>query len=162
MPRLTAATVVACLLVWTIGPGTARGFAGPGRSASAAATATVQGVVWDSTNAPVAKVTTRLRDIQTGGAGETVVTTERGEFRFDTVKSGSYVVEVVAGSGKVIAVGLRFSVEPGETVATFVRLPSERRLLARILFNTATAVIAAASSAGVVAIGSTAPPISPQ
>jgi hypothetical protein len=137
--------------------------AGPSpRSGSALPSATVRGMVWNADNAPVPAGKVRLRNLQTGRVEAAAVTTERGQFTFEKIRRGSYLTEVVDESGKVIAVGQNFSLETGETVATFVRLPARQSWLAGAFSNTAAAVIAAASSAGVTAIGSTAPPVSPQ
>jgi hypothetical protein len=132
------------------------------RRVSAAASATVRGMVWNADNAPVPDGKIRLRNVHTGRVEAATVTTERGQFTFEKIQSGSYLTEVVDERGKVIAVGQSFRLETGETVATFVRLPARQSWLAGAFSNTAAAVIAAASSAGVTAIGSSAPPVSPQ
>ena len=132
------------------------------RSASALASATVRGMVWNADNTPVPAGKVRLRNLHTGRVEAAAVTTERGQFTFEKIQRGSYLTEVVDESGKVIAVGQSFRLETGETVATFVRLPARQSWFAGAFSNTAAAVIAAASSAGVTAIGSTAPPVSPQ
>lgn len=132
------------------------------RSASALASATVRGMVWNADNTPVPAGRVRLRNLHTGRVEAAAVTTERGQFTFEKIQHGSYLTEVVDESGKVIAVGQSFRLETGETVATFVRLPARQSWFAGAFSNTAAAVIAAASSAGVTAIGSTAPPVSPQ
>jgi len=131
-------------------------------SLAAQAAGTVRGVVWTADNSPVPNAKVRLRDLQVGRLEAEAVTTERGEFVFDKVHSASYIIEVVDESGKVIAVGQSFRVDSGATVATFVRLPARQSWIAGAFTNTAAAVIAAASSAGVTAIGSKAPPVSPQ
>ena len=132
------------------------------RNASASASATVRGMVWHADNTPVPAGKVRLRNLHTGRVEGTAVTTERGQFTFEKIQRGSYLTEVVDESGKVIAVGQSFRLETGETAATFVRLPARQSWFAGAFSNTAAAVIAAASSAGVTAIGSTAPPVSPQ
>ena len=132
------------------------------RSVSAAPSAVVRGMVWYGDNSPVPNGKVRLRNLHTGRVEGATATTERGQFTFERILSGSYLTEVVDESGKVIAVGQSFRLETGETVATFVRLPARQSWLTGAFSNTAAAVIAAASSAGVTAIGSTAPPVSPQ
>jgi hypothetical protein len=87
---------------------------------------------------------------------------ENGQFVFDSLEGGAYVIELLDDNDKVIAVGQSFRVERGETVATFVRLGTRRPGLSGLFSNTAAAVIAAASGVGVTAIGSQAPPASPQ
>jgi hypothetical protein len=139
-----------------------RGSTPGARTLSAEAVGTVRGVVWTADNSPVPNARVRLRDLQDGRLAAETVTTVRGEFVFDKVHRASYITEVVDERGKVIAVGQSFTVDSGATVATFVRLPARRSWMASAFTNTAAAVIAAASSAGVTAIGSKAPPVSPQ
>lgn len=131
-------------------------------SVSAPAPGVVRGVVWNADNSPVPNVRVRLRNLFTGKIEAEGVTAERGEFVFEKVRSAAYVTEVVDEARRVIAVGQSFRVDPGATVATFVRIPARQSWLAGAFRNTATAVIAAASTAGVTAVGSNAPPVSPQ
>ena len=71
-------------------------------------------------------------------------------------------MELVDDNGKVVAVGQTFRVESGDTIATFVRLPAPQSWYSGVFGNTAAAVLAAAASAGLTAIGTQAPPASPQ
>jgi carboxypeptidase family protein len=132
------------------------------RGVSNAKTAAVRGVVWNADNSPVPNGRVRLRNLHTGRVEATALTTDQGQFTFHGIEGGSYVSELVSDSGKVIAVGQGFRVEAGETVGTFVRLSARQPWLTGVFSNTAAAVISAASSAGVTAIGSHAPPVSPQ
>lgn len=154
------AAALACLAM----PGGVRAASGsaPSRPGPATAVSTVRGVVWNPDNSPYPNGRVRLRNLHSGRVESTGVTTERGQFTFERIPSGSYLTEVVDDAGKVIAVGQSFTVESGETAATFVRLPARQSWLAGAFSNTAAAVIAAASSAGVTAIGTKAPPVSPQ
>ena len=158
---LALGAAVACL-AFTGGAVAASGATPQARRVSAAASAVVRGMVWNADNSPVPDGRVRLRNLHTGRAEAATVTTERGQFTFDKIPRGLYLAEVVDQNGKVIAVGQSFRIETGETVATFVRLPARRSWFAGAFSNTAAAVIAVASSAGVTAIGSTAPPVSPQ
>lgn len=144
------------LLAGTSGPGT------PARTAAVARSTAVHGVVWNADNTPFPNSTVRLRNLQTGRVDAAVTANEEGRFTFDNLDGGSYVIELVDGGGKVIALGQTFRIEPGETVATFIRLGVRQPRLAGLFSNAAAAVISAASSAGVTAIGSQAPPASPQ
>jgi hypothetical protein len=134
----------------------------PVRPGSAAATGAVRGVVWTAENSPLPNAKVRLRNLQSGRVESEAVTTERGEFVFEHVPSASFLTEVVDEAAKVVAVGQSFRIESGEAIATFVRIPARRSWLAGVFSNTASAVIAAASSAGITAVGSKAPPASPQ
>jgi hypothetical protein len=69
-------------------------------------------------------------------------------------------VELVSGSGRVLALSELFTVAAGETVSTSVRLGSKSVWV--FFNNAAAAVIAAASSLGVTAVGSNGRPASPQ
>jgi hypothetical protein len=122
----------------------------------------VHGVVWNADNTPFPNSMVRLRNLQTGRVDAAATANEEGRFTFDNLEGGSYVTELVGDDGKVIALGQSFRIEPGETVATFVRLGVQQRHLAGLFSNAAAAVVSAASSAGVTAIGSQAPPASPQ
>jgi hypothetical protein len=137
-------------------PGTAR------RTGGLTPVTSVRGVAWNSDNSPLPTAKVRLRNLHTGRVDATAVTTEIGQFTFNGLDSGAYVIELVGDSGSVIAVGQSFRLETGETVATFVRLPPRQSWFAGAFSNTAAAVVAAASSAGVTAIGSPGPPVSAQ
>jgi hypothetical protein len=144
------------LLAGTSGPG------GPARTAAVARSTAVHGVVWNADNTPFPNSNVQLRNLQTGRADAAATANEEGRFTFQNLEGGSYVIELVGDDGKVIALGQSFRIEPGETVATFVRLGAPQPRLAGLFTNAAAAVISAASSAGVTAIGSQAPPASPQ
>jgi hypothetical protein len=144
------------LLAGTSGRGT------PARAASVARSTSVHGVVWNADNTPLPYARVRLRNQQTGRVDAAAAANENGQFTFDSLEGGSYVIELVGDDSKVIALGQIFRVEPGDTVATFVRLGARQPRLAGLFSNAAAAVISAASSAGVTAIGSQAPPASPQ
>jgi hypothetical protein len=153
--------VVVCLLV--SGGTTAAGrSAGPAGRPGGASSTSVRGVAWNHDNSPLPAAKVRLRNLQTGRVDGSAVTSEIGQFTFAGLVSGAYVIELVSESGSVVAVGQGFRIETGETVATFVRLPARQSWFAGAFSNAATAVIAAASSAGVTAIGSAGPPVSPQ
>ena len=164
--RTIAAPLACAALATLIFPGgLLAGASGPGapaRTAPVARSTSVHGVVWNADNTPFPNSKVRLRNLQTGRADATATANEEGRFTFDNLEGGSYVIELVDGDGKVIALGQTFRIEPGETVATFVRLGVQQRHLAGLFSNAAAAVISAASSAGVTAIGSQAPPASPQ
>lgn len=127
--------------------------------------ATVRGVAWNSDNSPIPKARVRLRNTHSGRVEANTLTGEEGQFTFNLVEGGSYVVELLGDGDRVIAVGQSFHVEAGETVATFVRLPPRRPRFAGFFTNAAVAAIAAAASVGVTAMGPTGSgsrPISPQ
>ena len=104
----------------------------------------------------------RLRTLHSGRVEATTVGTEVGHFTFNQIEGGTYMVELVDDNGKVVAVGQTFRVEAGDTIATFIRLAAPQSWYSGVFGNTAAAVLAAASSAGLTAIGTQAPPASPQ
>jgi hypothetical protein len=164
--RTIAASLACAALAGLICPGgLLAGTRGPSpraRTAPVARSTSVHGVVWNADNTPRPNSRVRLRNLQTGRVDASATSNEDGRFTFDSLEGGSYVIELVGDDGKVIALGQIFRIEPGETVATFVRLGARQPRLAGLFSNAAAAVISAASSAGVTAIGSQAPPASPQ
>lgn len=124
--------------------------------------AKVLGVVWNADSTPVPNARVRLRNMTTGRMDATGVANQTGQFTFENLEPGSYVIELVDETGKVRALGQSFRIEAGETIATFVRLAASRPWFAGFFSNAAAAAISAASSAGVTAVGSDAPPATPQ
>jgi hypothetical protein len=164
--RTIAASIACAALAGLIFPGGllagTRGPRTPAGTASVARSTSVRGVVWNADNTPLPNAKVRLRNLHTGRVDAAATANENGQFTFDSLEGGSYVIELVGDDGKVIALGQSFRIEPGETIATFVRLGARQPRLAGLFSNAAAAVISAASSAGVTAIGSQAPPASPQ
>ncbi len=142
-----------CGLVWTVLYGSA--MAGP------IETGVVRGVVWNGDHSPIGNAKVRLRNIETGRVVSATETSADGQFLVAKIAKGSYLAELVSDNGKVLAVGSAFRMGPGETVSTIIRLPT-RRWYSGMFSNAAAAVIAAASSVGLTAVGTHAPPISPQ
>jgi hypothetical protein len=116
--------------------------------------------------------------VTSGSLAAEAVTSDAGEFAFEQLTSGTYVVEVASEGGDVMAVGQPISVDLGETVATFVRLPlpptwyvtavallggdssggsaatrGVTAILSDTFGNTAAGVIATAATAGVIGRG---------
>jgi hypothetical protein len=74
------------------------------------------------------------------------------QFAFGDIPEGTYLVEMITESGKVLAVGHTFTVAVGETVATFVRLGAKVPWFTGFFGNAALAVAASAATAGVLAM----------
>lgn len=156
----TVITVTALLLacgVWVSAAGNA---AGKEAAASRAAGSTILGTAWKADNAPIPYARVRLRNVATGRAEATAVANASGQYTFDNVENGSYVIELVNEDGKVLALGQVFSVGPGETVATFVRLGARAPGISGFFSNAATTAVTAASSLGLTAMGSDGQPVS--
>lgn len=127
--------------------------------------ATVFGFVWDANNNPIAFANVRVRNVTSGRLEANAVASESGEFSFDTLEGGTYVIEYVDRHGKVLAVSHVFSASPGETVATFIRLGSRVPWFAALLgsgANAAATAIASAASVGVTALVPASRAVSPE
>jgi hypothetical protein len=112
----------------------------------------IRGAAWNADNSPIPGARLRLRDVGTGRIAATAIANDTGQFKFDNVEGGSYVIELVSESGKILTVGHTFTVAPGETVATFVRLGTKVPWFDGFFANAASAVAASAASLGVTAL----------
>lgn len=120
----------------------------------------IVGVAWNADNSPIAGARIRLRNVVTGRMATAGVANEAGQFTFVGVDSGSYLIELVTEKGRMLTVGHPFTVAPGETVATFVRLGTKAPWFTGFFGNAASAVASTAASAGVTAIAPEAKPCS--
>ena len=125
-------------------------------------TGTIVGNAWRSDSSPLQDGKVRLRNVQTGLLAGDAVTNTNGEFRFDAVESGSYVVELVTERGWVLGIGRLFNLGPEETVTIPVRLGTKTPWFSGFFTNAASGALVAASRLGVTAVGSNGPPASPQ
>ena len=114
--------------------------------------ATILGSAWNADNTPIKGANLRLRNVVTGKIEAETKSNEAGEFALENVDGGSYAVELVNDSGHVLAVGHVFTIAPGETVATFVRLTPKGPWSATVFNNTAANVAATAATVGIAAI----------
>jgi hypothetical protein len=112
----------------------------------------VVGTAWNSDNSPIPGARLRLRDVATGKIEAAVVADDLGQFTFTGMEPGTYVIELVSESGKLLSVGHPFTVSPGETVATFIRPGTKVPWFDGFFRNAAAAVAAAAAATGVTAI----------
>ena len=114
--------------------------------------AAILGSAWNHDNSPIPFARLRLRNLVTARIDAVTIANEEGQFEFQSVEPGSYVIELVSENRKVLTVGHTFSLESGETVATFVRLGSQVPWFAGFFGNAALAVSAAAAAAGLTAL----------
>ena len=112
----------------------------------------ILGTAWNADNSPLKQANLRLRDVVSGKPLATVKTNEAGQFAFENIEPGSYVVELLDEAGKIRTVGHVFTIAPGETVATFVRLGTKVPWMSAFFSNTASAVAATAASQGITAL----------
>jgi hypothetical protein len=112
----------------------------------------IVGAAWKHDNTPVPGAHVRLRNVVSGKIVASTVANELGQFAFTDVESGTYIVELVSESGKLEAVGHPFTIGPGESVSTFIRLSPKDPWFDGFFRNAAAAVSAAAASTGLTAI----------
>ena len=157
--------VAALLLAMTQNP-VATAQAPPPAQPSATATPTGLGVVigtaWKGDTQPYPQPRIRLRNIATGRTVARTIGDAQGRFQFERVEPNAYVVELVSGDDKVLAVGDLFGVPAGGQATTVVRLSSKAPWAAGFFANAAASAISAASAIGVTAIGSSGTPASAQ
>jgi hypothetical protein len=124
----------------------------PMTGAIGARSTAIMGSAWEADNTPIPLARLRLRNVVTGKIHAHTVADAAGQFAFHGVEVGSYVVELVSEGGRILTVGHTFTVAPGETVATFVRLGTRIPWFQGFFGNAASAVAATAASAGVTAV----------
>jgi hypothetical protein len=107
---------------------------------------------WNADDSPLKQAPLRLRDVVTGKAGATVKGDDAGQFAFENIEAGSYVIELLDESGRIRSVGHVFTIASGETVATFVRVETKVPWVSAFFSNTASAVAASAASQGITAL----------
>jgi nicotinamide mononucleotide (NMN) deamidase PncC len=122
--------------------------------AAGAKTTSVVGYIWTANNAAIPDATVQLRNTVTGQIDMFTKSNSVGEFVFNNVDTGSYVIEYASDSvGRIAALGTPFTVAPGETVATFVRLSSAvTAVVPDLAGNVAASALQTATSAGMTAV----------
>ena len=118
------------------------------------------GSAWNSNNSPIPHARLRLRNVVSGRLEGTAVADENGQFRFANVAPGTYAVELVNESGHILTVGDVFTVDSGETVATFVRLGAKVPWYTDFFSNAAAVAALTAASQGITALAPVARPVS--
>jgi hypothetical protein len=112
----------------------------------------ILGNAWTANNNPIPRARLRLRNVASGKVAAVTLADEAGRFSFTNIESGSYVVELVNDAAAVLALGHVFSIAPGETVATFVRLGTRVPWFSGFFGNAAGAVASSAASQGITAL----------
>jgi hypothetical protein len=99
-------------------------FLAPWRPAYAKSGGTkIVGTVIDIRQVPVGNARVRLRDLDKGVILGESETNDYGEYSFETLEPGTYIVEVILMDGKVIALSNAGAVARYETLNTVVQLP---------------------------------------
>jgi hypothetical protein len=150
---------VIVVTVWTALAVAATGVAASLAPVSARGTS-VEGAAWNADDTPIPEARVRLRNVDSGRIAAAAVADQAGQFTFANLESGTFLVELVSESGRVLAVGHVFTIAPGETVATFVRLGAKAPWYAGFFSNAAAAAAAAAASQGITALAPVARPVS--
>lgn len=112
---------------------------------------------------PVKRATVRARDAA-GGIVGTTSTDESGHFAFLLPRAGTYYVELVDESGRVLAVEDvgegAVSVAAGQNSTTILRVPGQ--LKGTAVGRAARTILGAASAAGIGAFAASEQPASPE
>jgi hypothetical protein len=151
--------MVVVAIIVASGGGVSRAAGGPGSPAGGRSTS-VLGAAWNDDNSPIKGAHLRLRNVLTGSIEATAIANDAGQFTFEKVEGGTYVVELVSDGGRILAVGHPFTIAPGETIATFVRLGTRIPWFQAFFSNAATAATSAAASQGITAMAPVARPAS--
>ena len=129
-----------------------------GTGAGLGRTTQVMGYLWSSNNGAMTNAAVQIRDTVTNTVVDIAKTNATGEFIFQNVTPGEYVIEYVSDSTtKLLAIGHPFTVSPGETVATFVRLTNGLPMLlpnelSNLTTNAAAQAVTSAATEGVTAL----------
>lgn len=121
---------------------------------------TIVGTAWDGNDLPIVAARLRLRTVTEGRILMTTRADQEGRFRFTGVPAGTYLVELVDEGGGVRAVGHTFTMAPGETVATFIRLGARVPWYNGFFTNAAVAAVSSAAGLGITAVGTGIQPAS--
>jgi hypothetical protein len=122
------------------------------RAPGLAKATTIMGTAWKADNTPIRLAQLRLRNLVTGRVEATTTSNDAGQFVFENVESGNYVVELLNEAGKVQIVGHPFTIAQGETVATFVRAGTKVPWFNGFFGNSVSAVASTAASEGITAL----------
>jgi len=152
MKRLTALALVFALL----------GLGVPTASLAAAAQqpgGQVAGAVRDQGGKPAVNYAVRVRNAGTGQVAGTGTTGPAGEFSFENLTQGTYVVEVVDGTGRILATSTSIALATGAMAITGVAITlTESEAVAAAAaaggsFFTSTTGIVVMAAAGALAVG---------
>jgi hypothetical protein len=164
LPRAAAAALCAALTTVAVVPpaGASQQPADVGATATLQQRGSIVGTAWRQDNTPLPNARLRLRNVATGRSVATTTADASGRFAFNDVAPGVYLVELVDDDDALLAISETFTVDPGTTVATAVRLGARAPWFIGFFGNAATVVIATAAAIGVSALGSGGQPASPR
>jgi len=127
-------------------------------AAGITAPARIQGNALTANNNKLPNAAVRLRDARNGGIVYEQRTDDLGQFSFQPVQPGIFVVELKGNFGAVLAASDLIPVGPGDTATTIVQLhdnPKGAALLGAHGKTALLAVLATAGSIGVLALAPT-------
>jgi hypothetical protein len=142
----------------------------PAVFAAGQAAGALTGIVRGGHMQPLTGMRVQLRDVQSGNVIGSTTAAEAGSFSFPGLPPGTYFVEAVDASGKVLGVGAPVSLASGATATTSVIAPGvgEAAASAAAGFHllgmgpvTSVTVLGAAAAASVTAVAVTRPNASP-
>ncbi len=117
MKRALALALIAAMVVGAL-PTPAQ--AKPGQATSG----TINGKASDRRGEPLGVCNVRLRNVATGNLVQTVGTDSAGQFAFNNVPIGDYIVEIVDSAGKLIATSAPVTITSSGPVVTGVSVVS--------------------------------------
>jgi hypothetical protein len=159
----TSPLVAGLVIALLVGPAVISAGQTPGTmSSTRPAGATVLGSIWNVKNEGVPDAPVRLRNLGDGRVAGAGKSDSKGQCSFEGLDGGTYVLELMDEEGRTLAVGHSFTVMPGETVATFIRLGTKSPWFARFFGNAAAGAVSIAAGLGVTAIVPAGQPASPQ
>jgi hypothetical protein len=123
-----------------------------GASVVTGQTASIVGSAWNADNSPIPHARLRLRNVASGRTEAATIADGEGQFTFVEMPNGTYVVELVSESSRVLTVSTPCNVTVGETAVTFVRLGTHVPWFTGFFGNAALAVAAAAAATGLTAL----------
>jgi hypothetical protein len=98
-------------------------FAEPWRPNTTKGDTRIIGTVIDIGQNPVSRARLQLRDLTTGNIQQESESNENGEYEFNVIEPGTYVVEMVMIDGVVVALSNAGSLGRFETLQTVIQLP---------------------------------------
>jgi len=106
MKRLLAFTLAVALVLLGV----------PAPLAAAQQTGSLAGIAKDNGGNPLAGYTVQLRNVGTGQLAGTTTSAANGAFSFANLPAGTYVIELVDATGKIIAVSVNIPLAAGATL----------------------------------------------
>lgn len=122
----------------------------------------IRGFVLDAGGQSVPDVPIRLREVSTGRVQDLRRAGSAGEFTFEQVPPGRYVVEVLDEDGRVIAIGQSFTVPVDPGAELLVRLRGKLKGTSLLFSSVAASIISAAAAIGFAAVAPAGQSVSPE